>query len=67
MCLVKLRHWATQCTCQLVHLFNDSDTAVTNFQAGDDMDVFIQAYARELNLSCAQFYITFEGVTHTPG
>ena len=59
-----MRHWTRRYRGQLVHLFNDSATAVTIFQAGKGKDAFIQTYIRELWLACVQFDITL-GVSHT--
>ena len=45
-------------TRQLVHLFSDNTTAVTIFQVGKGRDAFIQAYAREIWLTCTAWNIT---------
>ena len=54
------------CSGQLVHLFSDTATTVTIFQAEKGKDAFIQACARELLLSCAEFDIIL-GLSHMAG
>ena len=58
--------WAPHFRGQLVHLFFDNATVVAIFQAGRGRDDFIQAYARELWLTCNAWDITL-AVGHVPG
>ena len=61
-----IKMWAPQFAHQLLHLFCDSQAAVTIFQAGRGKDSFLQACARDICQECSQCDITL-AVDHILG